>query len=773
MLSYTAVFTIRAASRETIKESYCRIGQLGGLHPTEDSGRHTLSQQVEPWLLIIDNADDRSLNPRDLFPHVSGAHILVTTRVRDFRGEGTLGSLELKGLEEPEALQLLLLKAAIPRPWDKGTTAAAELVTKALGYLALALIQAGTCVYRGVCKMDEYLQIHESARPRASSQATKPDKTNNAVEVVYSTFDISLGLLLKDATMANHDAAELLKIMAFFHFELIPLEAFTRAVANRAKELDAATSGSGQTRLANSIRARLEPPVLLPGFLKGDRGHLDKYRINWAIAELQSLSFIRSDGKYVSLHPLIHSWARDRLTRQQRRIWSTMALHTLASAFLLPPESTSEADGDFHRDMIPHLRSCLAEVHGNPVSEPAQTMGSFLRLQPTLLLLIGRQALMHAKCGYVFAERGSFHEAATHLEITRGLLSRALGDGHQKTTTAALGLAGVYWGLGQLEEAIALQCSVVEIRKRVLGTTNKEALVAMDQLGRSYWLYGQYVEALELQQITSEMMKKTLGDKDPVTLAAVDNLGVTLGAWHRYQESLELHQKVLEARTELLGALHLDTIMTKSNLSMALLDLGRHEEAKTHMTEVHLQRQKRLGKEHPWTLWALCYLIKINIELDLLDEAEEMAEWGTRAAIRSLHDKHLGVFMGQGCMAQIYVLTGRVEEAKALTLKIIEGLEEARGIAHPDCIFAMWKLARISALRGCRDEAIRICERGLERAELRISRRHPLAKSIETLLEALRDPAHTLEGLIPVVRRMQRGRQPDDKEHYSPSMLGG
>lgn len=314
----------------------------------------------------------------------------------------------------------------------------------------------------------------------------------------------------------------------------------------------------------------------------------------------------------------------------------------------------------------------------------------------------------------MFAERGSFHEAAVHLEVTRSLLSRVLGDGHQKTTTAALGLAGVYWGLGRLEEAIALQCSVVEIRTRVLGTMSREALVAMDQLGRSYWLYGQYVEALELQQITSERMKKTLGDKDPVTLAAVDNLGVTLGAWHRYQESLELHQEVLEARTELLGALHLDTIMTKANLAMALLDLGRHGEAKTYMTEVHLQRQKQLGKEHPWTLWELCYLIKINMELDLLDEAEEMAEWGTRAAIRSLHDKHLGVLMGQGCMAQIYVLTGRVEEAQALTLKIIEGLEEARGIAHPDCVFALWKLARISALRGCRDEAIRICERGLE-----------------------------------------------------------
>ncbi|KAK1833525.1 hypothetical protein QBC39DRAFT_302939 [Podospora conica] len=743
---YTAVFTIRAASQETIRESYCRIGQIGGLHPTEDSGRHTLSQQVEPWLLIIDNADDRSLNIRNLFPHGGGAHVLVTTRIRDLRGEGTLGSMELKGLRETEALQLLLLKAEVPRPWDKHTITAALRIIKALGCLALALIHAGTCVYRGVCKIDEYLEIHESAKPRA----TKMSKLNNAVEVVYSTFDISLGVLLKDARVASRDAAELLKIMAFFHFELIPLEMFSRAVTNQEKALNLATTASWQSRLLSRIRSRLEPPVLVPGFLKGERGHLDKYRINWAIAELQSLSLIRVDDKYISLHPLIHAWARDRLSAQQRHVWSTMALNTLVCAIQLPPASTSEADGDFHRDIITHLRSCLAEVCGNPVSEPTQTMGSLLRLQPTLLLLIGRQALMHAKCGYVFAERGSFNEAAVHLEITRGLLSRVLGDDHEKTTTAALGLAGVYWGLGRLEEAIALQRSVVDNRTRVLGPMNKGTLVAMDQLGRSYWLFGQYIEALDLQQTTSERMKKTLGDKDLLTLAALDNLGVTLAAWYRYQESLELHQQVLAARTELLGPTHLDTITTKANLGTVLLELGRHEECKTSMTEVCLQRQKQLGKEHPWTLLAMCYLIRVNIQLGLLDEAEKMAEWGTQAAIRSLNEKHLGVFMGQGCLAQIYAATGREKEAEVLTRQIIKGMEESesRGVAHPDCIFALWRLARLVARMGCRDEAMRICECALERAEMRISRKHPLAKDIEILLGALRDPGHDLDGLI-------------------------
>jgi hypothetical protein len=106
-----------------------------------------------------------------LFPTEGSAHILITTRVRDFSREGTLGSLELKGLKEAEAVQLLLTKADIPRPWDDSTTTTASLIAKALGYLALALIQAGTCVYRGVCELGGYLELHSLAKRRHRNQA--------------------------------------------------------------------------------------------------------------------------------------------------------------------------------------------------------------------------------------------------------------------------------------------------------------------------------------------------------------------------------------------------------------------------------------------------------------------------------------------------------------------------------------------------------------------------------------------------------------------------
>ncbi|KAM7205417.1 hypothetical protein V8F20_003186 [Naviculisporaceae sp. PSN 640] len=768
---YTAIFTIHAASNETIKESYSRIGELAGLQPTENAGRHFLTQQTEPWLLIIDNADDGTLPLRSLFPSGNSAHILVTTRNRDFSREGTLGSLELKGLREDEAVQLLLTKADIPLPWDDPITKAASRITKALGYLALALIQAGTCVYRGVCKLGSYLDIHSEARQRLGKKelSTSQGQTGNTIATVYSTFDVSLGLLLKNPIeTSRQDASDLLSIFGFFHFEFIPLDIFSRAVIKRDAELKSGSSPQDRTWTSTIIQEvfrRMSPPVPLPGFLKPIDGKLDKYRINWALAELQSLSFIRFDGKYVSLHPLIHDWARDRLSSSERHLWSSIALNTLMSSISLPPESSSEKDGNFHRDLIPHLDHCLSE-HGAPLREEIRAMWG-LRFQiakvcqPTFLLIVRDQIQQHAKCGYVFAERGHFGKSAQHLEIVRDMLIKVLGYRDEKTMTAMLGLAGVYWGLGRLEEAIALQQTVVSNRSQLLGLTHESTLQAMDQLGKSYWLHGQYREALELQQTTADQMRRTLGVKNPQTLAALDNLGVTLGAWRKFEDSFQVHNEVLAARLDMesFGKSHLDTLTTKANLAMALLDLGKTDQAKDIMTEVYQERQKQLGKEHPWTLWALCYLAKVDLEMGRYQQAEDLLTWGIEAGVRSLNEDHLGVLMGCGHLAQVYARTDRLEEAERLTLDIIRKIQPSRGTAHPDCVYAFLKLAQLYVLKGEHDKAIQYCEVGLERADMRITREHPLARDLEQLLDQLRAAGTTGDSVDSDVTTLAESRR--------------
>ncbi|KAI9150092.1 Nephrocystin-3 [Paramyrothecium foliicola] len=740
---YSAVFTVYAATRDTITDSFCRIGQLAGLEPTENAGRHYLSQLTDNWLLIIDNADDRLIDLQSLFPESHKAHILITTRCPDFRVQGTLGYLELRGLEPNEALKLLLTKANIPVPWDNATKKAAGLITKALGYLALALIQAGNCIFRGICGLTDYLKLHSSARKVLSyKNANMGEEDDSVVKAIYSTFDVSLEILLKRPILRRQDASDLLKIICFFHFEHIPVELFARAIANRM-EASIIEPQSLIAAFSRMVLKRLEPPKALPGFLKDD-AKTDRYRVNWAIAELRSLSLVHFDGKYISLHPLVHAWARDSLDSKERGVWASVALNTLLESVSLPPKGSSDTDGEFHRDIVQHLESCLSD-HGGPISKSFHSMGSVQWLlakavRPSTILIMRDQVHNAAKCGWVFAERGVFEKAKDHLEMVKDVLLNSLGSANEKTTNAMLGLAGIHWGLGQPEKAIELQRTVVNGRTKILGATNIKTLQAMNQLGRSYWLHGMHQEALDIQEVTAACMKESIGPDHSNyadTLAALDNLGVTLSAWRRFHESVDIHQEVLRAREKLLGTAHSDTLSTKANLAMALLDLGNLGKAQAFITDVYDQRRQIFGKEHPWTLWALCYLSKTYIESGDLEKAEKILLEGIEAGMRSLGKGHIGVQMGRGELARVYARQGRFNEAEELTLSTIAQLKKSCGTGHPDYIYALWKLSQLYILKGERGKAIEASKEALERSNDRLTPSHPLRHDLEKMVREL------------------------------------
>lgn len=90
--------------------------------------------------------------------------------------------------------------------------------------------------------------------------------------------------------------------------------------------------------------------------------------------------------------------------------------------------------------------------------------------------------------------------------------------------------------------------------------------------------------------------------------------------------------------------------------------------------------------------------------------------------------------MDRGHLAQTYARTGTLEEAEKLSLDTIRQVKRSRGAAHPDCVHGLY------VLKVNRPKTVDICKLGLQRAEMRISREHPLAKEIETLLAGLEDP---------------------------------
>ena len=698
--------------------------------------------------MIINNADDPSLDLLNLFPDGDSGHILVTTRNPNFIVHGNVGALELKGLH-PRDASLLLLKAAVtPKPWDKTIEDVVSKIADALGYLALALVQAGAVILQGMCNLQDYLKFYNHFRSSVSKRRSSGASLNADQVTIYATWEHSLSSLEQRATEAGEDAVQLLSTVAFFHFEHIRVDIFTRALENRSGLDKDSTRPSLLMRITGGIYARLQPPLVLPRFLRQSSWRLDPHRIRLALSELRSFSLINYDGKddSFSLHPMVHSWARDRLETGAKAVWAQAAVNVLADSILLPPGDAGEANEEFRRDILAHLDHCIRarpiEVLDYDVWFGGMKLPFALVLHHSWLHVFRQQVVTAAKYGYVYLERGRFNEAASLLSKTKDALIKSRGHSNSMTMAAMLALAKAYWGLGRLEEGLALQTAVVDSRVKILGQRNAETLSAMNELGRSYWLNGQYHQALEIQTATVKLIEPALGPTHDSTLTALDNIGVTYGSWQRYADSREMHRRVLTSRIEILGRTHLHTLETMNNLAMALLDLGQLQEASELMDEVYTHRKTKLGKEHPYALWALCNLAKVKSEMRLLADAEDMLVGGIAAGKRSLGENHLGVLMGEGELARVYARQGRLDESLTLSKRLIQLLEQSRGPGHPDTVYALFKLAQLYELRSEIDKAIEHSALAAERSEVRLTRRHPKAQAIYAQLKRLKTQKH-------------------------------
>jgi tetratricopeptide (TPR) repeat protein len=658
--------------------------------------------------------------------------------------------MELKGLREEEALHLLLKIADIAEPWDASTKAAGNQITRTLGYLALAVIQAGNSIYQKLCNLGDYLGWHEHYR-RKRQQSHAPGTNQNTVsqhddenEDVYSAFDFSFQYIEARNTVPSQDAIEILNIVGFLHFDRIPIDLFTRGIDLRRKQFSQFHNGLLTAKIVSAIANRLKPPPPLPRMLKRGPDDMDPFCVREALWELYAFSLIvyDKDGESFSLHPLVHSWAKDRIPQPERELWAMIAFHTLMASVPLPGSGGGAPDSDFETGLIPHLNACLDACpkefrgfHGLRLGPFRAFAAKFF--QPSLLLTLRDEIQNAAKCGALYAKTGNFSKAAYYLSIAKGALTELLGSDDSRTTAAKLGLAAMLWGLGRLEEGISLQKEVVQSRSKMLGPEHRETLQAMDSLGHSYWLNGQYVEALSLQNETAQKMARSLGENDDDTLNAFDHLGVTLSSWHRYEESRELHQAVLEYRKRTLGQNHLKTLETMNNLAMALLDLKQIDDAKTLMEYVYENRKTQMGKEHPYTLWALCYLSKIYVKKGLLQLAEGILTEGIAAGKRSLDDDHLGVLMGCGELSRLYARQGRLEEAKKLSLETLKKIKKSRGAEHPDYAYGMWKLGQLYALGKESMKAIAAHKVALESIKARLTTEHPLYALVRESLACL------------------------------------
>jgi tetratricopeptide (TPR) repeat protein len=582
--------------------------------------RRWLSNVPELWMLILDNADDPDLDLFRHFPVGDRGTILITSRNPDCRIHATAGVHELGRMEVEEAITLILKTAGHEDLSDQPARETAKSVVSTLGCLALAINQAGAVIRQGLYTMEEYCKAYSRRRKELFDR--KPIQGGGDYEyTVYTTWEISLRMIENKGGEAARDAIELLQIFSFFHYDGISEEIFHRAWENLQKDTYSEWTRSHQ-----------------PGLLQQESASWDARRLRAGLSLLSSFSLVSRDKDgLVSIHPLVHWWARDGL-----RGWDEERMWTLAVCVISVSISWAfqTVDYRFRKRIVPHINACL----NNYVD-------------------------------------GVFH----------------LGDVGRDCLIMAESFALAYGENGRQQEALQLTETVVAARKRTLGEKHPDILRSMHVLAVSYSGVGRRREALQLLEWVVTAQKRTLGEKHPHTLNSINSLAIRYSEAGRRQEALQLTETVVTARKRTLGKEHPDTLGSMYNLALRYSEAGRRQEA-LQLTETVMAAQKRtLGEKHPNTLNSMHALAVSYNGIGRRREALQLTETVIAARKRTLGDEHPDTLNSMHALAVSYSGVGRRREALQLLEWVVTAHKSTLGEEHPDTLGSINNLAILNA----------------------------------------------------------------------------
>ena len=447
--SFLHVFWVDASSLENVLISLRGIAtQDSGMSDSVGSVLQWISHIQGEWLIVFDNADDISPGVVERFiPPGNRGNILITSRNRSMgRVIAFENLIEITEMEESDAITLLL-RASHLDSLPEHERAAKQIVAE-LGCIPLAIDQAGAYIEAGKCGINKYLrQFSRHHQTLMSDTAFTGASDYN--QTVYGTWDLSFQEIERrgKSTTGNAQTAQaailILQICAFYHPSDISRDIFQSAAeepgnhvvdSEMAKKLPQAITSLDHTLLA----------------LEKD-GQWDDKIFEEGISVLLSFSLVKRDqsSQTLSIHLLVHSWSRDKMSEsEQKRICQ---VGSLILSYTIQWRYRSE-DYALRRLMYPHVME--NKLHACQIGLMQQYYDD------------GDKC---SKFALVMKENGDWKNAE-QLEVQiMDIRKKVLGAEHPDTLTIVENIASTYLNQGRWNEAEQLKVQVRAIQKKLGG----------------------------------------------------------------------------------------------------------------------------------------------------------------------------------------------------------------------------------------------------------------------------------------------------------------
>ena len=584
----------------TILQALKGISQSYALDGSPESALWWIGSLKENYIMIFDNAD--VLSPAALeayFPPGRKGNILITSRNSAMKTlTSAENSLEVIEMEEKDAIGLLL-KASCLESSTSDVQVDASKIVKELFCFPLAIDQAGAYIASGATTIRGYLAKYSEHRKTllSHSEFTGASKYNRTV---YETWELSYReIQQKTESDDSHkvDAANsamlLLELFPFLHHEGITEEIFSYAALSE----DDITHILGLP-LASSLLDRR----LLPLFKTGT---WENFIFREGIRILLSFSLIKrgpSDHVY-AMHPLVHTWGRDRLTLNERKKCCLMAYVILSCSLRWDADQSYE----FRRVLVTHLRANM----GHSRSESDQSSVIYLDDADT-------------KFGRLLQEQGYFKEAETFNNKVLDTRNRTFGVEHPNTTTAMANLAATYYDLKKYIQAEKLQIQLLDVSNRIYGVKHQHTMHAMTDLAETYRAMGKYTEAEKLEIEVLDASNRIFGVEHLQTINAMGSLAATYRNMGKYNDAEKLEIQVLDEINRILGVEHPDTMIAMAHLAATYYCLRKYTQAEKLQFQFLDVSNRILGVEHPFTIHAMASLAATYRKTGNILEAQKL-----------------------------------------------------------------------------------------------------------------------------------------------------
>ena len=613
------------------------------------------------WLVILDNVNE----PADVKPLLARAttgRFLITSR-RASGWHGIAAPVRLDVLTEAEALDLLAKIVMYDRRRDLDGAAG---LCEELGYLPLAIVQAGAYIAQGDITPRRYLDLLAQYPAKMYQQTAEPHAAQRGIARIWR--------VTLDQLADTPHAVELLQVLAFFAPDNIP----------------------------RSLIGRLtDPPTLLT-----------------AIVRLAAYSMIMTAGDTLAVHRLVQAVARTPdASDPYRSPYAVEHAREQATTLLTiaAPPWEDPAGWPTWRALLPHAEA-LAK-HTSPTTDTPSTAdllshaAAFMENQGAVARAIPLYERALAVCSRVlgkdhprtldcrnnlataYGHAGDMSRAVPLFEATLQDRTRVLGEDHPDTLATRGKVAFVYEVSGDLARAIPLYKSAYEDCLRALGPDHPQTLTALCQVATAYSQAGDLDRAVPQHEKALADCLRLLGKDHPRTLDCRNNLATAYGRAGDLSRATKLYEDLVQDCRRVLGENHPDTLSIRGHLAGVYLAAKDLNQAIPLHERVLADCLRVLGEDHYYTLEARKDLAYAYLAADDLNKAIQLWEQTLAGYRRVLGENHPDTLGTRINLASCYEMAGDLDRAMRLYESAYEDCLRVLGPNHPHTLIADEKLS--------------------------------------------------------------------------------